>query len=252
MARSSTLQRSGGCHVDLRKRRQRVRTWLALAVAAVILLFVLSAAAETERGIELIERALALEPNHRSGAALYLEHCASCHGEWAQGDARTVTPSLAAQLPLYLIKQLVDVAEGARAASDMHRAVVRKPLGTPQALRDVATYLSVLPRNPKPEHGDGTQLALGKRAYERLCGFCHGARGEGNEKHATPALQGQHYSYLLMQSRLISVGHRYSVDVTIAETLRMLPYDYLAGIADYASRLPDDVRELAGDSAGPK
>lgn len=225
--------------------RRRVPLWLGAAIAAAVLMVSgLPAAAQPDRRIELIERALALEPNQRAGAALYREHCASCHGRRARGDARRVIPALAGQLSLYLIKQLVDVAEGER-VSEMHRAVARKPLSTPRAIRDVAAYLSALARNPEPEVGDGTQLALGKRSYEGLCAFCHGAQGEGNEEHATPALQGQHYSYLLMQARLLSVGHRYSVDPTIAETLRTLSYDYLAAIADHASRLPTDTSEAA-------
>ena len=244
MTRSPTQKRPGRPRATAPGWRHFFWLWLGVGlVAATLVLVSLSAAAETERGNELIERVPTLAPNERRGAELYSEYCASCHGRNAEGNARTVTPVLAAQIPMYLIKQLVDMGEGERTEPEMHRAASLKALSTPQAIRDVATYLSALPRNPTPELGNGAQLALGKRYYQGLCAFCHGARGEGNEEHATPALRGQHYSYLLRQARLVSVGHRYSVDPTIAETLRVLPFDHLAAVADYASRLPADAPE---------
>lgn len=215
--------------------------WLWASVAIVVLVLALvtrSAAAQTERGTEIIERSLAAKPDQRAGARIFLERCASCHGRDAHGSADPVTPSLAGQQALYLIKQMVDFAEGDRSAPEMHRIVALKDLSTPQAIRDVSSYLNGLPGNTQPETGDGKNLAAGKRYYDGLCAFCHGERGEGNEQHATPSLQRQHYSYLLMQSRRLAVGHRYSVPVEVIEVLEKVPFDQLMAIADYASRLP--------------
>lgn len=213
--------------------------WVSVAIAVLVLaLITRSAAAQTERGTEIIERALAAEPDQRAGARIFRERCASCHGTSAHGSADPVTPSLAGQQALYLIKQMVDFAEGDRTAPEMHRIVALKDLSTPQAIRDVSSYLNGLPGNRRPETGDGKNLADGKRYYEGLCAYCHGQQGEGNERHATPALQRQHYSYLLMQSRRLAVGHRYSVPVEVIEALENVPFDQLMAIADYASRLP--------------
>jgi cytochrome c553 len=215
--------------------------WLWASVAIAVLVFALiarSAAAQTERGTEIIERALAAQPDQRAGARIFLERCASCHGTTAHGSADPVTPALAGQQVLYLIKQMVDFAEGDRSEPEMHRIVALKDLSTPQALRDVSSYLHGLPGNTQPETGDGKNLAAGQRYYDGLCAYCHGKRGEGNEQHATPALQGQHYSYLLMQSRRLAVGHRYSVPVEVIQALEKVPFDELMAIADYASRLP--------------
>jgi cytochrome c553 len=213
--------------------------WVSVAIAVLVLALVTrSAAAQTERGTEIIERALAAEPQPRDGARIYRERCASCHGSTAHGSADPVTPSLAGQQALYLIKQMVDFAEGDRTAPEMHRIVALKELSTPQAIRDVSSYLNLLPGNPQPETGDGRNLAVGKRYYEGLCAYCHGRRGEGNEQHATPSLQRQHYSYLLMQSRRLAVGHRYSVPVEVIDALEQVPFDTLMAIADYVSRLP--------------
>lgn len=230
--------------------------WLWASVAIMVLVFALiarSAAAQTERGTEIIERALAAKPDQRAGARIFVERCASCHGRTATGSADPVTPSLAGQQALYLIKQMVDFAEEDRSAPDMHRIVALKDLSTPQALRDVSSYLHGLPGNTQPETGDGKDLAAGKRYYDGLCAFCHGTRGEGNEQHATPLLQGQHYSYLLMQSRRIAAGHRYSVPLEVIEVLERVPFDQLMAIADYASRLPVQakVTPAAADASHP-
>jgi cytochrome c553 len=222
-------------------RRARHGLWLGMAIAVIALglaLFTRAAAAQTERGNALIEQTLATRPDRQQGERLYQEVCSSCHGAKAYGSADPVTPSLAGQLRLYLIKQLVDFAEGDRTEPEMHRVVALKRLSTPQAVSDVTAFLADLPANPSPELGEGTALAAGKRYYDGLCAFCHGKQGEGNAEHATPSLSRQHYSYLLMQSRRLAVGHRYSVPVEVIEVLEKVPFDQLTAIADYASRLP--------------
>ncbi|WP_198683497.1 c-type cytochrome [Peristeroidobacter agariperforans] len=219
---------------------QRALLTLSISIAAML---ASPAAGQDVRSTELIERALQAKPDTSAGKKIYNEHCTTCHGARGYGNAEQVIPALAGQLPIYVIKQLVDLSERSRTSADMHRIAARKPLTTPQALRDIATYLGTLDPNPKPETGDGAQLAMGKRYYQGLCAYCHGAQGGGNEAHATPALRRQHYSYLLMQMRDLSADHRYSVDIEIVDTLRQLSYDQLSAIADYASRLP-----MAGSS----
>jgi cytochrome c553 len=223
----------------------QAHSWGVLLLAALLVLLALilllasrTAAAQSQRGVELIERALQAKSDERAGRGIYDEHCASCHDTTAYGRADEVIPALAGQLPVYLIKQMVDMAEAERTNPEMHRVVARKSLSTPQSLRDVASYLGSLGPNPKPETGDGTQLDLGKRYYQGLCAYCHGPQGGGNEAHATPALRRQNYAYLLMQMRELSAGHRATVDIDIVDTLQRLPYEHLTAIADYASRLP--------------
>ena len=226
---------------------RRSLVWLAVAVgAAALALAAYTAAAQTKRATALIESALALRGDVNNGKSLYESVCASCHGAQAYGGGATVTPSLAGQLPVYLIKQFVDFAEGDRQAPEMHRVVALKRLTSAQALSDLATYLHGLPPNPQAEVGDGKDLAAGKRYYDGLCAYCHGANGEGNEKHATPSLQRQHYSYLLMQSRRLAVGHRYSVPVEVISVLEALPFEQMTAIADYASRLPNRTLNAGG------
>ncbi len=213
--------------------------WLLLALVALVVVLVLGepAVAQTRRSVELMDRALALRPDTSRGRALYQEHCSSCHGVDAYGDTATAAPALAAQLPAYIIKQLADIAEGQRTAPEMHRVIAIKPMSTPQALRDVASYLGGLDPNSEPELGEGTKLALGKRTYQALCSSCHGRQGAGHGGHGTPALRGQNYAYLLMRMRDIATGHGSTLDITVTESLEQLTYDELTAVADYASRL---------------
>ena len=143
-----------------------LRLWsIAILLLVVLILWGRSAAPQSVRGIEIIERAMSLQPNAANGENLYRELCASCHGKTAHGDAKAATPALAGQLQTYVLKQLADFAEGDRMTVDMHRVVAVKQLSTPQAMRDLAAHVSGLPPNPAPEHGDGKQLASGEHLY---------------------------------------------------------------------------------------
>ena len=180
-------------------------------------------------------------PNAGNGRAIYKESCAPCHGETARGNAKTITPALAGQVQSYLVKQLADFAEGQRSEPAMQRVVAHTRLTSPQALRDLASDVAGLPRNSKPERGDGTKLDSGRRVYEKFCTECHGLRASGDELDFIPALQGQHYSYLLKQVRNFSAGHRQGVDIDVLHDMQALSLDELTAVADYMSRLPVDV-----------
>src|SRR5688500_15194859 len=82
--------------------------WLLMAFVALVVVMLSGepAMGQTRRSVELMDRALALRPDTSRGRALYQEHCASCHGVDAYGDPGKVVPALAAQLPVYIIKQL--------------------------------------------------------------------------------------------------------------------------------------------------
>ena len=231
-----------------RHRRQvqarEIRLWAALiACMALLILWASSAAAQAIRGTQIIEQALAATPAKARGAELYRDYCAQCHGRQGQGDPESATPALARQTTSYLIKQLADFVEGHREGPEMHRAAARKQIGTPQAIRDLAAHLTQLPANKSVQTGDGADLALGARIFRKTCAQCHGAQGEGSEEYATPALQRQHYSYLMVQIRELGKGHRYAVDIDVMELLEALTLDELAAVADYASRLPNAAPE---------
>lgn len=218
---------------------------LLLLISATLALCGRSAAAAEDRVEEEIAAALALEPDAVEGARLYRKHCESCHGRQAHGSSRTVTPALAGQVAPYLIKQLVDLAEGYREVPEMHRQIARAELSTLQAVRDISTYLNTLPPMTEPELGDGKQLVLGGRIYRAVCAECHGAQGAADGAGKAPALRGQHYSYLLQQARQVASGHRYSVDLPVMILLEALTLEQLTAVSDYISRLPASAEPVA-------
>jgi len=224
---------------------------LLLVVASALALCGRSASAQVDRPEEIIERAQALKPDVGEGGRLYRKHCSSCHGRKAYGDSRTLAPALAGQVPSYLIKQLADLVEGYRELPEMHRQVARAELVTPQAMQNLAAFLSRLPPLAQPQRGDGRQLALGGRIYKSVCADCHGAQGEGDGRSRTPALRGQHYSYLLRQARQLASGHRYSIDLSVMALMEALSLDQLTAVADFISRLPaaGEAESIAADTA---
>lgn len=83
------------------------------------------AVAQELRSTDIIKRALQAKPDVVAGNRLYSEQCVTCHGPKAHGNPDEVIPSLAGQLPIYVIKQLVDLAEGERESADMPRRASR-------------------------------------------------------------------------------------------------------------------------------
>lgn len=242
------MSRTGSAPCNSGAARQRIVSrsishwhehWLTLVSAAALLaLCGRSVSAQSARIAELTERAVKLPSDAPNGARLYLADCAECHGYQGQGNFHNVTPSLAGQLRTYLIKQLADLIENFRDLSEMHRMMSNPALQQAQALSDLAGYLNSLPALNKPQIGNGQRLMVGERIYRAVCSQCHGKGGEGDEQVAVPAVRGQHYAYLLLQARRVSVGHRYSVDEEVMSLLDGLSLDDLDAVADYMSRLP--------------
>lgn len=247
---NAALTRSRTRSDEVRHLSRRGRDWLRVSTAIAILVWCgHSASAQSERVQELVMRALALQPDERQGRALYVKHCSACHGNNAEGDANTATPVLAGQIGSYVIKQLADLAEGQRDVPEMHTRMARIELGQPQAMRDLSSFLGALPADEEVQHGDGMRLALGADIYKSACAQCHGARGEGDEERAIPAVRGQHYSYLLRQARQLASAHRYAVDIPVIVLLDGLSLDQLTAVSDFMSRLPatDQSEVLAAD-----
>lgn len=187
-----------------------------------------------------VERVLRLQADTAHGRTLYAQNCTSCHGATALGDAAGVYPSLAGQRPNYLLKQLADVLESDRNVPAMHQLMRRWQFEDPQALRDVVTWLAGLAPNPKPEVGAGRQVAEGARLYQAECAGCHGRFGEGDNPSYTPALRGQHYSYLRRQMAALATGHRTGMDGEGRQRLGRISLTQLDAVADYIARLPSE------------
>jgi cytochrome c553 len=244
-----TKQRQGPRRAHVRATRAERPLWphvgwiiaAAALLLAVLVLWTRSAAAQTARGEDTIKRVMALSPDAARGGELYAQRCATCHGPLGSGDPERVIPAIAGQLQGYVVKQLVDVAEGDRTITEMHRVLARADFVAPQTIRDVAAFVSTLKPIRSAEQGDGEALARGEQIYTAQCASCHGKDAQGMAAGWVPALRGQHYAYLIKVMRQAAVGHRYSVDIEVIERLEALMLPDLMAVADFLSRVTGPV-----------
>lgn len=220
----------------------------ARAGATLVALLCLPAAgpiASPVRVDELIRTARQLDQNAKRGAVLYGQHCASCHGSAALGDATNVIPSLAGQRQAYLIKQLADFTELERDSRDMHKVVANPALAEPQAWANITGYLNGLPVTRFPATGDGTGVELGEAIFREQCATCHEEDGRGDDDGFVPSLRNQHYSYLVRQTRSMGSWHRLNVDADLVRFLDSMQTDEITAVADYLSRLRGPTKDRA-------
>ena len=135
--------------------------------------------------------------------------CGACHG--ADGNSAAPTfPKLAGLGEKYLVKQLMDIRDGARPVPTMIGQLDGK---SDQDLANMAAYYSAQPRSGGQT--DPELLALGEKVYragvaERsvaACMACHSPTGKGNAPAGFPALAGQHADYIAAQLRAYRQGY---------------------------------------------
>ena len=208
---------------------------LLVMLAAVVTLPVPAAAAEASAAQEL-RAALRATPDASRGAQLFA-NCAVCHGADGNGARSGAVPVIAGQHFRVLVKQLVDYRHKRRWDVRMEHFADEHHLTSPQAIADVAKYVSGLPRGWQVGIGTGEYLAHGAKVYFRLCESCHGPVGEGDPQQFVPQLAGQYYEYLLRQLHDAVEGRRPNMGRRHVRLLEDLELADLAGVSDYLSRL---------------
>jgi len=193
--------------------------------------------AQDRASADMVNRALAARPNTSHGRTLYSRRCATCHGKNGWGDGLEDIPSLAGQRELYLATQLAQFATQARSGSAMHAATRTADVNHPQAIRDLAAFLSRVPANPDPEHAEDKVSSVGERLFLHNCAPCHGQAAQGSGTDPIPALAGQHYNYTLIQLKRFARGHRGQVNTPVMELIAGLSDDDQKSIAEYLSRI---------------
>lgn len=193
--------------------------------------------AQSTTALSLLQKAMALTPDLGRGEHLYIQYCSACHHRSGWGSGPREVPTLAGQQDLYLLEQLIQFSTLDRKKAEMHGVVTKPELDSPQALRDVSSYIASRPHNPEPARGDGTQLVTGEHVYVQSCAICHGKSGEGNRDDLIPAIGGQQYGYLLVRLRNLAQEHG-SLEPAVANLLAHLSPSEIKAVADYASRLP--------------
>jgi cytochrome c553 len=179
------------------------------------------------------------------------EICARCHLPEAWGNDDGTYPQLAGQHVNVLMKQLLDIRTGVRSNPAMQPFVQERTIGGYQDLSDVVAYISTLPMNPghargpwspgDPNHAEGSDL------YRQSCAGCHGEQGEGDNARSYPRLQGQHYSYMLRQARLVREGLR-NVDPAMAGVFNSLSGQEIEKVLNFVTYLPVPQQDLAPDA----
>ncbi len=185
----------------------------------------------------VVGKALAAQPDVSHGRALYEKRCASCHGQNGWGDGLEDIPSIAGQRERYLVTQLAQFATRARSGSAMHAATSSADVNHPQAIRNLAAFLSRLPANPDPEHAEDTVSPGGENLFQHNCAPCHGRTARGSSQDPIPALAGQHYDYTLIQLKSFARGHRGRVNTPVMQIIAGLSDEEQKSIADYLSRM---------------
>lgn len=139
--------------------------------------------------------------------------CTMCHGADALGMEAGGFPRLAGLSSGYVLKQLQDVASGARVSPIMQPIVAAL---TEEEMQAVAQAVAAMPAPGAPRinraalaEGTGARLAL-RGAWERNipeCVACHGPGGVGVGE-SFPPLSGQPASYLAGQLNAWKQGTR--------------------------------------------
>jgi cytochrome c553 len=190
------------------------------------------------------EEALKLKPNLDNGREVY-EVCSACHMPEGWGLVDGTFPQVAGQHRSVIIKQLADIREGNRDNPTMYPFALPSEIGGPQAIADVAEYISTLKMNPEPGKGEGKDLDLGAKLYKDNCVRCHGEKGEGNAEKFYPRIEAQHYQYLLRQYQWIKEGKRRNANPDMVEQIKNFSDRDTKAVLDYVSRIPAPA-ELVG------
>jgi len=94
------------------------------------------------------------------GRELYERSCARCHGERGEGSAAAVYPRLQGQHYRYLVRQMIDVADGRRGNANAEMVAALADFSAADVAL-VADYISRLPvqaaneADPEADRGDG-------------------------------------------------------------------------------------------------
>jgi cytochrome c553 len=137
-------------------------------------------------------------------------YCAVCHGPL--GVSTTPEwPSLAAQVPGYLMRQLYLFRSRERASLEM------EPMAASLSDEDIADLAAFYAAQKPAPATDSACTPAAERLYrvgdrEReipACAECHGALAEGREATGDPALRGLHAAYTTRQLRAYASRTRY-------------------------------------------
>jgi cytochrome c553 len=134
--------------------------------------------------------------------------CSACHG--ADGNSAAATfPKLAGQNEKYLIKQMMDIKNGARPVPTMAGQLDSM---SDEDIANIAAFYAG--QTNSGGQASAEMVELGQKVYRAgnsargvaACAACHSPRGGGNAPAGFPALAGQHADYIADQLRRFRIG----------------------------------------------
>jgi cytochrome c553 len=166
--------------------------------------------------------------------------CGGCHG--VDGNSLISSfPKLAGQNERYLVKQMIDIRDGARDVPQMAGLVTGL---SDQDFADIASYYSA--QTGSVGAADPTKVELGRSVYRSgvaaknvaACTACHSPTGAGNPQAAFPALKGQHAAYTIAQLMTFRKGTRSNDNAEIMRQVAALMSDKeIEAVASYIQGL---------------
>lgn len=167
--------------------------------------------------------------------------CAACHGETGRSETAGI-PSLAGQMPQYLIAQLKDFRSQTRAETG-----TRAYMWGVSALLDDTVIAGLADfyaaQSPAPgKAGPPSLVQAGRKLFAdgapargvRACANCHGAGGEGAA--GFPRLAGQRADYVLAQLKVFGTKLR-PHGVLMQNEIRAMTPAELRAVATYVQTL---------------
>jgi len=162
-----------------------------------------------------------------------LTACFACHGPNGQSEVEDV-PSIAAQVPAYLLIQLVTFRDKLRVSDAMNEAAKDLSDGDIQSLADALAALP--PRTPLPDPVDQAGFERTRAlTQQNHCDVCH--RSDFSGQQTVPRLAGQREDYLLKTLRDYKSGARRAYEPIMIEQVQPLDDAQLVDISYYLAHI---------------
>jgi cytochrome c553 len=160
------------------------------------------------------------------------EACAGCHGPDGNSQLPTV-PSLAGQLPRYLILALYQFRAGHRKSEQMTPFAGEL---SDEDMGNLAAYYAVQQPAPQARPTDAQKAAAARQLAEAdHCTQCHGPDLAGQEH--VPRLTRQHFEYLQQQLQGFKAATRGDIDGNMTSAAQPLSDSDIDLLAEYISGL---------------
>jgi cytochrome c553 len=171
-------------------------------------------------------------------AELVSERCGTCHGSDGQSTS-PIFPSLAAQNPAYLIKQMKDFKSKKRVSETMGPQVADL---SAEHIAELAAYFAGKPAKVN-RVSEEDLLSVGRYIYTKgnswsgvpACASCHGEKAFGTS--VLPRLAGQNSRYLLSQLKEFNLRTRTNDNEVMHLVASRLTEMETKAVADYLSQL---------------